>query len=209
MDLPARPALQVASHPTRSFCIYNCVITHTYKKKIIVFFALCAQVGRETREEAGSPKVRSCFCCSSTNTKDLGVTCKNQHTRRHRLDALIKAIFFSCSFTCKLFVSANTSYYYRDVVFPHFYANNLVITSLLLFIRDTAEPDRKRKRAPEDKSKNGGDEEKRREEGKGKDGEAKEPEAKKKKQSKDDASSSSDDDEVNLVNLLHEAPYCF
>lgn len=76
----------------------------------------------------------------------------------------------------------------------------------MLFIRDSAEPDRKRKRAPEDKSKNV-EEEKRREEAKGKDAEAKEPEAKKKKQSKDDVSSSSDDEEVNLVNLRREACY--
>lgn len=81
----------------------------------------------------------------------------------------------------------------------------------LLFVpfRDTAESERKRKRAPEDK---GGEEEKRKEEGKGKDAEGKEPEAKKKKQSKDDTSSGSDDEEASVQSHIDDhterAPLC-
>lgn len=64
--------------------------------------------------------------------------------------------------------------------------------------RDTAESDRKRKRATEDKSKSGEEEKRKKEEGKGKDAEGKEPETKKKKQSKDDGSSGSDDEEAGV-----------
>lgn len=69
---------------------------------------------------------------------------------------------------------------------------------------DTAESDRKRKRAQEDKSKSGEDEKRKKEESKGKDAEGKDPEAKKKKQSKDDSSSGSDDEEKNKGRKKHQ-----
>ncbi|XP_061130108.1 PC4 and SFRS1 interacting protein 1a isoform X1 [Syngnathus typhle] len=63
---------------------------------------------------------------------------------------------------------------------------------------DTAESDKKRKRAAEDKSKISEEDKRRKDEIKAKDGEGREPEAKKKKQSKDgNSSGASDDDEKN------------
>ncbi|TKS68322.1 PC4 and SFRS1-interacting protein [Collichthys lucidus] len=71
-------------------------------------------------------------------------------------------------------------------------------SGLLLDLWDTAESDRKRKRAAEDKSKSGDEEKRKKEEAKVKDAEGKEPEAKRKKQSKDDTSSGSDDEEAEI-----------
>ncbi|XP_034044410.1 PC4 and SFRS1 interacting protein 1a isoform X1 [Thalassophryne amazonica] len=62
---------------------------------------------------------------------------------------------------------------------------------------DSAEPDRKRKRTAEDKSKTGEEEKKKKKDEGGKEADVKEPEAKKKKQTKDDDSSVSDDEEKN------------
>ncbi|KAF6729964.1 PC4 and SFRS1-interacting protein [Oryzias melastigma] len=65
---------------------------------------------------------------------------------------------------------------------------------------ETAEPEKKRKRALEDKTHSEEEKRKKREGSKGKEAEGKEPEAKKKRQSKDDGSSGSDDDEKNKGN---------
>lgn len=88
----------------------------------------------------------------------------------------------------------------------------LALTPAAFIYRDSAESDRKRKRAPEDRSKMGEGENKR-EEGTIKDGDGREPEAKKKKQSKDDTSSDSDDededdDEEASVQMCDAAAVC-
>ncbi|XP_023816693.2 PC4 and SFRS1-interacting protein isoform X1 [Oryzias latipes] len=65
---------------------------------------------------------------------------------------------------------------------------------------ETAEPEKKRKRASEDKTHCEEERRKKRDGSKGKELEWKEPEAKKKRQTKDDGSSGSDDDEENKGN---------
>lgn len=63
---------------------------------ILLYWVLCVweQEEKAPKEEAGSPKVRSFFCCSSRSTKDQEVTCKNHPTkhahRMHNLDVLKK-----------------------------------------------------------------------------------------------------------------------
>lgn len=96
-----------------------------------------------------------------------------------------------CTYFSAISVIINTVWDPEEVVILFNYP-------LFFPFRDTAESDRKRKRATEDKSKSGEEEKRKKEEGKGKDAEGKEPETKKKKQSKDDGSSGSDDEEAGV-----------
>lgn len=92
--------------------------------------------------------------------------------------------------------------YYHEYAIFKIFDKYVVLTSSnrhFLTFRVTGEPDKKRKRAPEDKSKSVEEEKrKKKEDSKGKDAEVKEPEAKKKKLSKDDSSSGSDDEEAGV-----------
>lgn len=92
MHLPAPPAPQVACLP----CDVSVFTIFFKSPRYFIVLSLCVREQEEKapKEEAGSPKVRSFFCCSSRSTKDQEVTCKNHPTkhvhRMHNLDVLKK-----------------------------------------------------------------------------------------------------------------------
>lgn len=139
----------------------------------LLVLCVCDQVVRVLNEEAGSPKVRSCFCSRSRTSRAQEVKCKHAPTYVHLCLNLGLA-----PDSAECYMSSNE------------YAPTF---------RATGESDKKRKRTPEDKLKSADeDKRKKKEEGKGKDAEVKEPEAKKKKLSKDDSSSGSEDEEAGV-----------